>query len=195
MYAFISGKVDSIADGLVVIDNNGIGYNVFVSSNTLTRLPKIGKTVKLFTYTYVKEDTFQLYGFLYDDEKRMFLKLININGVGCKMAMGILSGVDSATLAISIANSDVTGLSRIKGVGKKTAERIILELKEKVDIADITGIDTGSVGDDKEVNDAVAALVSLGIAKPVAFKAVMKARERTDKAEELITLALRSMDR
>lgn len=195
MYAFISGKVDSIADGLVVIDNNGIGYNVFVSSNTLTRLPKIGETVKLFTYTYVKEDTFQLYGFLYDDEKRMFLKLININGVGCKMAMGILSGVDSATLAISIANSDVTGLSRIKGVGKKTAERIILELKEKVDIADITGIDTGSVGDDKEVNDAVAALVSLGIAKPVAFKAVMKARERTDKAEELITLALRSMDR
>lgn len=195
MYAFISGKVDSIADGLVVIDNNGIGYNVFVSSNTLTRLPKIGEMVKLFTYTYVKEDTFQLYGFLYDDEKRMFLKLININGVGCKMAMGILSGVDSATLAISIANSDVTGLSRIKGVGKKTAERIILELKEKVDIADITGIDTGSVGDDKEVNDAVAALVSLGIAKPVAFKAVMKARERTDKAEELITLALRSMDR
>lgn len=195
MYAFISGKVDSIADGLVVIDNNGIGYNVFVSSNTLTRLPKIGETVKLFTYTYVKEDTFQLYGFLYDDEKRMFLKLININGVGCKMAMGILSGVDSATLAISIANSDVTGLSRIKGVGKKTAERIILELKEKVDIADITGIDTGSIGDDKEVNDAVAALVSLGIAKPVAFKAVMKARERTDKAEELITLALRSMDR
>lgn len=195
MYAFISGKVDSIADGLVVLDNNGIGYNVFVSSNTLTRLPKIGETVKLFTYTYVKEDTFQLYGFLYDDEKRMFLKLININGVGCKMAMGILSGVDSATLAISIANSDVTGLSRIKGVGKKTAERIILELKEKVDIADITGIDTGSVGDDKEVNDAVAALVSLGIAKPVAFKAVMKARERTDKAEELITLALRSMDR
>ncbi len=198
MYAFISGKVDHVnSDGLVVVNNNGIGYNIVVSGNTLSKLPRVGEDVKLYTYNHIKEDTFALYGFVHFDEKRMFEKLININGVGCKMAIGILSGVDSATLAVSIASSDTASLSKIKGVGKKTAERIILELKEKVDISEFTssGVDNVGVAASMEINDAVTALVSLGIGKMDAYKAVMKASETATTTNAMITLALRGMDR
>lgn len=199
MYAFVSGKLDYISlDGLVVIDNHGMGYNVYVSGNTLSKMPKVGDEVKLYTYLNVKEDSLTLYGFLNFDEKRMFEKLININGVGCKMAISILSGVDSASLALAIANGDVTSLSRIKGIGKKTAERIILELKEKVDITEIVSNVTGGVEvvtDSADINDAVTALVSLGIPKTEAYKAVVKASEKASGVNSLITLALRSMDR
>ena len=199
MYAFISGKLDYInQDGTVVVDNNGIGYNIMVTGNTLSKLPRLGESVKLYTYTHIKEDIFALYGFLYNDEKVMFQKLININGVGCKMAIGILSGVDSTTLAVSIASSDVTSLSKIKGVGKKTAERIILELKEKVDITEFTSVSAiggATISQNMEINDAVTALVSLGISKADAFKAVMKASETATSTNAMITLALRGMDR
>ena len=199
MYAFISGKLDHInQDGTVVVDNNGIGYNIMVTGNTLSKLPRLGESVKLYTYTHIKEDIFALYGFLYNDEKVMFQKLININGVGCKMAIGILSGVDSTTLAVSIASSDVTSLSKIKGVGKKTAERIILELKEKVDITEFTSVSAiggATISQNMEINDAVTALVSLGISKADAFKAVMKASETATSTNAMITLALRGMDR
>ena len=199
MYAFISGKLDYInQDGTVVVDNNGIGYNIMVTGNTLSKLPRLGESVKLYTYTHIKEDIFALYGFLYNDEKVMFQKLININGVGCKMAIGILSGVDSTTLAVSIASSDVTSLSKIKGVGKKTAERIILELKEKVDITEYTSVSAiggATISQNMEINDAVTALVSLGISKADAFKAVMKASETATSTNAMITLALRGMDR
>ncbi len=199
MYAFISGKLDYInQDGTVVVDNNGIGYNIMVTGNTLSKLPRLGESVKLYTYTHIKEDIFALYGFLYNDEKVMFQKLININGVGCKMAIGILSGVDSTTLAVSIASSDVTSLSKIKGVGKKTAERIILELKEKVDITEFTSVSAiggTTISQNMEINDAVTALVSLGISKADAFKAVMKASETATSTNAMITLALRGMDR
>ena len=199
MYAFISGKLDYInQDGTVVVDNNGIGYNIMVTGNTLSKLPRLGESVKLYTYTHIKEDIFALYGFLYNDEKVMFQKLININGVGCKMAIGILSGVDSTTLAVSIASSDVTSLSKIKGVGKKTAERIILELKEKVDITEYTSVSAiggATISQNMEINDAVTALVSLGISKADAFKAVLKASETATSTNAMITLALRGMDR
>ena len=199
MYAFISGKVDNISqDGTVVIDNNGIGYNIVVTGNTLTKMPRVGENIKLYTYTHIKEDIFALYGFMHFDEKLMFEKLININGVGCKMAIGILSGVDSTSLAVSIASGDVSSLSKIKGIGKKTAERIILELKEKVDITEFTTTSiAGSTnsGLSTEINDAVTALVSLGISKMDAYKAVMKASETAISTNAMITLALRGMDR
>lgn len=197
MYAFIIGSIEYIGEGLLILNNNGIGYNIFISNNTASKLNRNNEEVKIYTHTYVKEDAFQLYGFLHIDEKKMFEKLININGVGCKMAMQILSGIDSATLAVAIAGNDVSCLSKIKGVGKKTAERIILELKEKVDIGDMAYIGTDNATDigDAQVKDAVSALVSLGINKADAYKAVMKAREKTSDTNGMITLALRGMDR
>lgn len=197
MYAFISGIIDYIdPNGIVVIDNNGIGYNVNVSLNTLSALPSKGEKTKLYTYTHIKEDAFSLYGFTSLSEKNMFIKLIDISGVGPKMALGILSGITGAALAVAVANNDVKSLSSIKGVGKKTAERIILELKEKVDItaSDFAGSNTSiNISSSKEINDAIEALVALGITKNDAIKAVQKASETAKDTNAIITLALRSM--
>ncbi len=126
----------------------------------------------------------------------MFIKLIDINGVGPKMALGILSGIDTASLALAVANNDVKSLSSIKGVGKKTAERIILELKEKVNIAaeEVMGSNSSiKISSSKEINDAIEALVALGISKNDAIKAVQKASESAKDTNAIITLALRSM--
>lgn len=197
MYAFISGIVDYVdPTGLVVIDNNGIGYNVNVSLNVLAKIPPKGEQIKIYTYTHIKEDAFSLYGFLSMNEKNMFIKLIGINGVGPKMALAILSGIDATQLALAVANNDVKGLSRIKGVGKKTAERIILELKEKVDMQPIDLFtENVCVTSSQEMNDAIEALVALGINKADAFRAVKKASEKATDTNSLITLALRGMDR
>lgn len=197
MYAFISGTIDYIdPNGLVVVDNNGIGYNINVSLNTLSELPAKGERTKLYTYTHIKEDAFSLFGFLSNNEKNMFIKLIDINGVGPKMALGILSGITTTALAMAIANNDVKSLSSIKGVGKKTAERIILELKEKVDIesSDFASVAKSiNISSSKEINDAIEALVALGISKNDAIKAVQKASETAKDTNAIITLALRSM--
>ena len=197
MYAFISGIIDYIdTNGLVVIDNNGIGYNVNVSLNTLSGLPSKGEKTKLYTYTYIKEDAFSLFGFASMSEKSMFIKLIDISGVGPKMALGILSGITTTALALAVANSDVKSLSSIKGVGKKTAERIILELKEKVDITSsdfVSSTTSINISSSKEINDAIEALVALGITKNDAIKAVQKASETAKDTNAIITLALRSM--
>lgn len=196
MYAFISGIIDYIdPNGLVVVDNNGIGYNINVSLNTLSELPSKGDNIKLYTYTHIKEDAFSLFGFMSLNEKSMFVKLIDINGVGPKMALGILSGISAPALVVAVANNDVKSLSSIKGVGKKTAERIILELKEKVgniegDLLVNTQINISS---SKEINDAIEALVALGISKNDAIKAVQKASETAKDTNAIITLALRSM--
>lgn len=196
MYAFISGKLDSIYDSGIVIENCGIGYNVRVSNNVISRLPKIGADIKLFTYTHVSEDCFDLYGFLAKEDKAMFLNLIAVSGVGCKLANQILSGADASSLAIAIANKDIAMLSRIKGIGKKTAERIILELKEKVSISDMVSVEEyGFISADVAMSDAVMALVSLGFGKTEAAKAVAKARAQTDKTDILITIALKNIDK
>ena len=197
MYAFISGVIDYIdPNGLVVVDNNGIGYNINVSLNTLAGLPSKGEKTKIYTYTHIKEDAFSLFGFSSLSEKNMFIKLIDISGVGPKMALGILSGITTTALAVAVANNDVKSLSSIKGVGKKTAERIILELKEKVDISssDLVGSNvTVNISSSKEINDAIDALVALGISKNDAIRAVQKASESAKDTNSIITLALRSM--
>lgn len=199
MYAFIKGKLDSLGEGFVVIDNNGIGYNIQVSNDVLHRLSgKIaGEEVKLYTYTNVKEDAFELFGFDNLESKNMFIKLIAVSGVGCRSALQILSGMDTASLAVAIAEGDVKALSSVKGIGKKTAERIIVELKEKVDVTDLKRLPLfgASIPSDDTVSDeAVLALVALGINKNDAVRAVAKARESADTTEKVITLALRSLN-
>ena len=142
-----------------------------------------------------------LYGFYSKEEKAMFINLISVSGVGPKIALQILSGIDLQRLAICIVNGDAKTLSKVKGIGKKTAERIILELKEK--IADVGqgeddsffGLVGAETSKDDIVNDAVLALVSLGISKTDAVKAVAIARQSSDKLETIITAALRSFDR
>ena len=199
MYSFIKGAVIEKNENLVVIENNGIGYEFIVSNTTLDNVGPIHNQVKMHTYYYVREDQALLYGFYSLEEKNMFLKLIKVNGIGPKMAITILSGVSISDLALSILTGDTVLLSKVKGIGKKTAERIVLELKEKV--ADLTQNETffGDIGitneNNKAVDDACFALATLGIHKAEALKLVRKVMTKEDTAETLVEKALKSFSR
>lgn len=201
MYYSITGKVAFYEEGRIVIENNGIGYDLGVSANTLAKFAKKGEIVTVYTYLHVQEDALRLFGFATKEEKAMFINLIGISGVGPKIALQILSGIDLQRLAICIVNSDVKTLAKVKGIGRKTAERVILELKEKIDLESSEEdsffglIGGGAQPTDDISNDAVLALVSLGISKTEAIKAVASARQKSGKLEDIITIALRSFDR
>lgn len=193
MYSYISGKIVDKTFSSVVVDNGGIGYEIGVSGNTLYDVA-VGEIVKIYTYLYVREDEMSLYGFSRLDEKKLFLRLIDISGIGPKMAMQILSGYDLKTLSVAIASGDVKTLCKIKGLGKKTAELIVLNLREQV-ADEITMSDNSDasavVGDD--VADAVFALESLGISKTEAVRAASEASKVTNGAENIIAYCLKRL--
>ena len=197
MYSFIKGAIVEKQENLLIVENNGIGYELIVSNNTLDNVGPIGQQVKIHTYYHVREDQAVLFGFGSLEEKHMFFKLIKVNGIGPKMAVTILSGVTISDLAVSIITGDTALLNKIKGVGKKTAERIILELKEKVEgfenISPITGF-AGLVESSAE-SDACFALSALGIQKAEALKLIRKVATANDTAEELTRKALKSFSR
>ena len=199
MISYIKGQVEEIKDGLVVIDNGGIGYEAIVSSFTVTQARK-NPYMQLYTYMSVSEAGLFLYGFYSKEEKDMFLKLITISGVGPKAAISILSGIDVNTLLVTIFNQDVKTLSKVKGIGKKTAERIILELKGNINDMNFDNILTmdmtmasDEIADDKDSQDAISALEGLGFKTTEAISAVKKVRDKANSLEELIKLALRSL--
>lgn len=198
MYSFIKGAIVEKQENMLIIENNGIGFELIVSNNTLDNVGPISQQVKIHTYYYVREDQAVLFGFGSIEEKHMFLKLIKVNGVGPKMAVTILSGVTISDLAISIITGDTALLNKIKGVGKKTAERIILELKEKVEgfdnISGLTGFG-GALENNSAESDACFALATLGIQKAEALKLIRKVAQPADTAEQLIEKALKSFSR
>ncbi len=198
MYAYISGAVRYLRDNIAVIENNGIGYELNVSAYTLQSIS--GKEdVKLYTYLRSDDEGMRLFGFCSAEEKEMFLKLISVSGIGPKVALQILSGMELRTLAIAIVSGDAKTLSRIKGIGKKTAERVVLELRERVE-SDATDAaeELGSIAAaDDMYKEAAAVLVSLGMSRTDAIKAIDKiaGSGRATSLEALITLALRSVDK
>lgn len=191
MYSYISGKIVGKTANGIVVENNGIGYDIGVSGNTLYDVD-LGEIVKIYTYLYVREDEMSLYGFSREEEKRLFLRLIDISGIGPKMAMQILGGYDLKTLTVAIASGDVKTLCKIKGLGKKTAELIVLNLRE-VAAEDVSGADAavGIAGDD--IADAVNALESLGIAKTDAVRAVSDAQKSVSGVENIIAYCLKQL--
>jgi len=195
MINYIKGKLISKTNGITLLENNGIGYSIHCSNVTLSKLPLEGSEIKLFCYLNVKEDGFTLFGFFNEEEKKMFLKLINISGVGPKVGLAILSGIDLGSLAIAIITGDTKAISKIKGIGKKTAERIILELKEKIvpDEFDLINNHSDKIVLDTDTNDAIVALKSLGFGQVEAYNAVKKAKANAKTIEELIALALKSL--
>ena len=192
MFNFISGRIVDIEESKVVLENNGIGYDIFVTNDTMSKCQNKDK-VQLYIYMNVKEDSISLFGFYEKSEKQMFLKLITVSGIGAKLAASILSGISSQKLALCIASSDTAALNKIKGVGKKTAERIVLELKDKILIEDNTAVlDTEKISElGDNVNDAVFALVSLGMSKAEAISAVNKVSDKTQSAEQILAEALK----
>ena len=190
MIGYIKGNVLNIKDGVALIENNGIGYEITCSKSALANFTDKGE---VYTYLAVKEDGVSLYGFSCIEEKQMFLKLISVSGVGPKMGITVLSGMNLNDLAVKIATNDVKGLSTIKGLGKKTAERIILELREKVS-AEISAVSEEKEQENtKPVNeDAVFALMSLGFTKKECEGAVKEAEDNgITEISAIVTYALK----
>jgi Holliday junction DNA helicase RuvA len=171
--AYLRGRILSKASNAVIVDCNGVGYELAISITTFTELGAEGTEAKLHVHTHVREDALALFGFAELTEKRLFEKLLTISGIGPKLAITVLSGISAERLVGAIRAGDHATLTKIPGIGKKTAERVVLELKDKLD--DMVGstpetgarFSLGTVAD-----DVLSALVNLGYARPVAQKAV-----------------------
>ena len=181
MIAYVNGTLEEVTENGIVVEVNGIGYNIMVPGSTLDYLPGLHQEIKIYTYTCVREDAFLLYGFLEKDELAMFKKLITVNGVGPKGALGILSVMSTTDLRFAIMAADSKMIAKAPGIGKKTAERVILDLRDKVsaDEASDSLIGTsakqpsaGAVPVTSARREAVEALVALGYGSADAMKAV-----------------------
>lgn len=198
MYAFIEGKVCEKNAGELILLAGGVGYQINCSMNTLTAAPALGETMRCYTYLSVREDAMELFGFSSREEKRMFLSLTGVSGVGPKMALALLGSMPLKELNLAILLGDVTALSRAPGIGKKTAQRIALELKDKVSQEDVSAVSVGGAAPVQSmaadcVTEALEALQALGYTPAEARNAVQSVRDQSDKTDELIKLALRSM--
>lgn len=195
MFSYISGKVVDKSLSAIVVDVGGIGYELGASGNTLYDV-ELGEIVKIYTYLYVREDEISLYGFSREEEKKLFLKLIDISGIGPKMAMQILSGYDLKTLTVAIASGDVKTLCKIKGLGKKTAELIVLNLREKAaeDVLEFGASGTAGASADEDIAGAVFALESLGIPKTEAVRAASDASKYVSGVENIIAYCLKNLN-
>ncbi|MBE5825513.1 MAG: Holliday junction branch migration protein RuvA [Butyrivibrio sp.] len=206
MIAYVNGILENMEEGLCVVDVGGIGINVFISGSTMDRMPGIGESVKLYTYTNVKEDAFNLFGFLSRDELALFKMLISVNGIGPKGGLAILSVMSPDDLRFAIMAGDSASISKAPGIGKKTAERITLELRDKIKVTedDMLRGGAGAVSEDDLTgeassarDEAVAALVALGYNSGDSMKAVRKVLKANEDAaldtEMLLKLALKEM--
>jgi Holliday junction DNA helicase RuvA len=197
MIDFICGKIIKKNPTKIVLNTNGIGYSINISSNTYEYLPEIGSEINLKTYLHVREDNIQLFGFWEEQERMIFMSLISISGVGPRLAQTILSGIRVNDLITAIKEGGLNKLTAISGVGRKTAQRLILELKEKFlqigIIKDQSKEDTQPVFDlNKEETEAVSALISLGYKKQTAEEAVLRIKDQNDHytVEDLIRKVL-----
>lgn len=202
MIAFLEGKVAEKGLNTLIVNVNGVGYQLTCSQNTIMKAPETGASMRIYTHLAVREDAVELYGFASREEKSMFLSLTGVTGIGPKSAVQILGSMNLKDLTRAVMEGDVTVLSRAQGVGKKTAQRIALELKGKVsddELKAILGDEAASVsaavspvGSDEA--DTILALEQLGYTAQEAQRAVQRVRGQADNASELLRLALRGME-
>ncbi len=198
MYAHIDGIVAEKTPELLVIDCGGVGYQLMVSGQTLSRAPSVGERMKCFTVLSVREDAMDLFGFATREEKTMYEKLRGVSGIGPRTALGILSALSVRDLSIALVTGDAAALARAPGVGKKTAQRLVLELRDKVDNDELVSAAGGFTPmpspKDGAASEAIEALMALGYASSEAAKAVSKVAGQSDKSDEIIRLALKGMN-
>ena len=199
MIAHIQGRLHFKSPEYLVIDVDGIGYQVQVPLSTFYDLPQVGSTVSLHIHTHVREDALQLYGFQSPEEKILFVRLISISGIGPRLAVNILSGISPAELVESLSQNNLARLISIPGVGRKTAERIMVELRDKVSSLlpghDVT-VAVKAATDEAMIEDALSALLNLGYKKGVAQRAIENARQRLEgeiTLESLLKESLRAL--
>lgn len=201
MISYIRGDLADVAEDHIVVDVGGVGYGIFMSGSDMAGLPAVGREVKIHTYLHVKEDVMQLFGFLTKDGLEVFKMIIGVSGIGPKGGLNILTQMTPNDLRFAVMAGDAKAISKAQGIGKKTAEKLILELKDKLKVADVIGHDesvparSGEIGGAGQIqNEAVEALVALGYGSTEAFQAVRNV-EMTEGStvEEVLKMALRQM--
>jgi len=197
MYAFISGRVAEKGSGELTLEAGGVGYLLQCSMNTLAAAPPVGETMRCYTYLSVREDALELFGFTTREEKTLFQRLISVSGIGPRTALGVLGSMPLKDLHLAILTGDLNALSRAPGVGKKTAQRIALELKDQLSQEEFSGLppqqSSGEPIRDDALSEAMQALQALGYTPSEAGRALAAVRGKATKADELIKLALRTM--
>lgn len=201
MYSYIKGILTDMEEDLVVVEAGGIGYNIYTTGQTFDYLPSVGEEVKMYTYLNVREDAMMLYGFLTKDDLRVFKLLIGVNGIGPKGALAILSVMTTDDLRFAVLGEDAKAISKAPGIGAKTAQRLILELKDKFSLEDAfeqklehtkaKNVDSAAKS---AKNEAVQALVALGYSSSEALKAMgnIEITEDAD-VEDILKAALKNM--
>ena len=203
MISYIKGELAGVTEEKAIIEAGGIGYGIYMPGKDLAQLPGIGEQLKVHTYLNVREDAMQLFGFLTGDELEVFRLLITVNGIGPKGGLGILSALSADELRFAVMAGDVKAITAAPGIGKKTAERLILDLKDKLKMEDIlehqpeeADLRSGTVGNDVQT-EAVEALVSLGYGSAESLRAVREAVKENQEtelgAEALLKIALKKM--
>lgn len=202
MLSYIIGEIAEISADTVVIENNGIGFNIKTSAMTIDSLPPVGDMVRIYTYLHVREDAMQIFGFLSKDELEVFKLLLNVNGIGPKGALGILSAISTDDLRFAVLSDDVNLIKSCPGVGAKTAQKLIIELKDKLRLEDafemaVNNNNKKNTVQDNTVivmNEAVEALVSLGYSSKDAIAAVKKVENIQNKnSEQILKEALKGL--
>ena len=201
MISYIKGELTEVFEDTVVVETNGIGYNIRVPGSVLDRLPSVGSSVWIYTYLYVKEDAMNLFGFLNRDDLSVFKLLLNVSGIGPKGALAILSTIGPDDLRFAVLSEDVKTISSAPGIGAKTAKRLIIELKDKLKLAEV--FETALANKEKASsendvmlarNEAVEALVALGYASAQAMKAVHQVENAEEKdSEQILKEALKKL--
>jgi len=193
MIVYLKGTLVEKSPSTVVIDVGGIGYAVLISVNTYDRLPASGAECRLLTYHHIREDAQMLFGFFDKKERTMFEMLLNVNGVGAKTALSILSGLTVAELALCIADNNIKRISSVHGIGKKTAERIVMELRDKVNPLEALAGSDQNRPENVVLRDAVMALTSLGFAQDKAAKMVQAVLEKESHPLDTETLLRKAL--
>src|SRR5207244_8092804 len=199
MITFLDGRLVSALPTQAIVDVNGVGYEVFIPLSSYDKLPEAGEPSHLLTHLAVREDAHVLYGFMTPAERDLFRLLVNnVSGIGPKLALAVLSGMSVNNFKAAVVNSDVVALAKISGLGKKTAERVVLELKDKLGVAAAWEAATAAYAptpEQEQANEAVLALIALGYKQVDAHKAVreLQTRGEAKSAEELVKLALKKM--
>jgi Holliday junction DNA helicase RuvA len=201
MFSYLKGELTEIYTDHIVVETGGIGYMLVISGQAMTELPPVGSDIKVYTYLYLREDILMLYGFLDRDELDVFKLLIGVSGIGPKGAIGILSALTPDDLRFAVLSGDAKAISKAPGIGAKTAQRVVLELKDKLSLEDAfekkqenTARVLGNASGSSVKNDAVLALTALGYSSSESLKAVSKV-EITDEmdVEDVLKAALKRM--
>lgn len=194
MFAYIKGTLEEKMSNYIVVETMGIGYKIFMSKSAIGRCGEFGENVKIYTHYHVREDDISLYGFVTNEELKMFELLISVSGVGAKSAIAMLSNISPSEFAISIINNDITKLTTVPGIGKKSAQRIVLELKDKLKAEqEITNSneEESAIEVSNDIDEAISALQILGYNRKEIEKAFEKFDYKSMEIEEIIRTGLK----